>query len=100
MEKKKKKREREREKAKQSKEISQDIIYLRNLKCGANEPICRTETLTDLEKSLVVAKGEEGSGMDEECGVSRCKRFHLEWISNEVLLYSIGTIYPISWDRT
>ena len=31
-----------------------------------------------------------GSGMDWEFGVSRCKRLHLEWISNEVLLYSIG----------
>ena len=28
--------------------------------------------------------------MDGEFGVSRCKLFHLEWISNEVLLYSTG----------
>ena len=26
--------------------------------------------------------------MDGEFGVSRCKQLHLEWISNEVLLYS------------
>ena len=40
---------------------------------------------------LVAAKGEErGSGMDGEFGVRRCKLFHLEWISNEVLLYSTG----------
>ena len=32
----------------------------------------------------------EGSGMDWEFGVSRCKLFHLEWISNEVLLHSTG----------
>jgi len=39
----------------------------------------------------VVAKGEGGgSGMDGEFGVSRCKLFHLECISNEVLLYSPG----------
>ena len=34
--------------------------------------------------------GGDGSGMDRELGVSRCKLFHLEWISNEVLLYSTG----------
>ena len=31
-----------------------------------------------------------GSGMDWEFGVSRCKLLFLEWISNEVLLYSTG----------
>ena len=37
---------------------------------------------------LMVAKGEgRGSRMDWEFGVSRCKQLHLEWISNEVLLY-------------
>ena len=47
--------------------------------------------LTDIENRLVVAKGNrEGSGMDWEFGVSRCKLFHLEWISNEVLLHSTG----------
>ena len=34
--------------------------------------------------------GRGGSGMDWEVGVSRCKLLHLEWISNEVLLYSTG----------
>ena len=29
-----------------------------------------------------------GGGRDWEVGVSRCKLLHLEWISNEVLLYS------------
>ena len=28
--------------------------------------------------------------MDWEPGVDRCKLLHLEWISNEVLLYSTG----------
>ena len=37
----------------------------------------------------MVPKGEgEGSGMDWGFGVSRCKLLHLEWISNDVLLYS------------
>ena len=31
--------------------------------------------------------GEE----DREFGVSRCKLFHLEWLSNEVLRHSTGT---------
>ena len=29
-----------------------------------------------------------GSEMDWESEVGRCKLFHLEWINNEVLLYS------------
>ena len=39
----------------------------------------------------MVAKGEgEGRGVDWEFGVGRCKRSHLEWINNKVLLYSTG----------
>ena len=39
----------------------------------------------------MVAKGEErGSGIDREFGAERCKLLHLEWISNEVLLYNKG----------
>ena len=30
--------------------------------------------------------------MDWESGVNRCKLLHLEWVSNEILLYSTGTI--------
>ena len=38
---------------------------------------------------IVFAKGEgEGSGMDWEFGVGKCKLLHLEWIANKVLLYS------------
>ena len=41
------------------------------------------------ESRLVVAKGGGGgSGIDWEFGVSRCNLLHLEWISNEILLYS------------
>ena len=47
--------------------------------------------LTDIENRLVAAKGKGGgSAMDKEFGVSRCKLWHLEWVSNEVLLYSTG----------
>ena len=31
-----------------------------------------------------------GSGRDGEFGVGRCKLLHLEWISNEVQLFSTG----------
>ena len=34
--------------------------------------------------------GGGGSGMDWEFEVRRCKLLYLEWISNEVLLYSTG----------
>ena len=34
--------------------------------------------------------GWGGSGMDGEFEVGRCKLLNLEWISNEVPLYSIG----------
>ena len=47
-----------------------------------------------MENRLVVAKGEGegegGNGMDRESGVNRCKLLHLEWISNEILLYNTG----------
>ena len=33
--------------------------------------------------------------MDCEFGVNRCKLLHLEWISNDVLLYSTGNYIPI-----
>ena len=62
-----------------------------NLKYGTNQPSYQTEALTDMENRLVVAKGVGGrSGMDREFGVSRCKLLHLEWISNEVVLYNTG----------
>ena len=49
--------------------------------------------LMDIENRLVVGcqGGEGGSGMDREFGVGRGKLLHLEWISNEVLLYSTGS---------
>ena len=45
--------------------------------------------LMNMEYRLEVAKEYAGrSGMDWEFGVSRCKLLHLDWISNEILLYS------------
>ena len=40
---------------------------------------------------------QRGVGGTEEFGVSRCKLLHLEWISNEVLLYSIGNYIHSPW---
>ena len=45
---------------------------------------------------MVAKGGGRGSEIDWEFGVSRCKLLHLEWISNEVLLYSTGNhIQPL-----
>ena len=61
----------------------------------ANELICKTETDSQTQRTdywLPRGSGEGGgSGMDGEFGGSRCKLIHLEWISNEVLLYSTGS---------
>ena len=56
------------------------------------QPIYKTETFSHRHREqAVVAKGEgSGGGMDGEFGVIRYKPLHLEWISNEVLLYSTG----------
>ena len=44
-----------------------------------------------MKKRLMVAKWEGGgSGKDWKFGVRRCQLLHLDWISNEVLLYSTG----------
>ena len=69
-----------------------------NLKYGTNEPIYRTETDSQTENRLVVAKGEGGGGgMDWEFGISRCKLVYIGWINNQVLLYSTGNYiqYPV-----
>ena len=51
----------------------------------------KQKQIMDMESRLVVAKREQGEGgMDGEFGVSRCKLLPLEWISNEILLYSTG----------
>ena len=42
------------------------------------------------EETCLCQGGGGGIGMDEEFGVIRYKPLHLEWIHNEVLLYSTG----------
>ena len=47
-------------------------------KCGHGEQTCGGQG------------GGGGSGIDRELGVNRCKLLPLEWISDEILLYSAG----------
>ena len=67
---------------------------------GTNEPVYKTNRLTDMEKRLMVAKGEGGgNGMDCECWVNRCKLLHLEWVNNKSPIAQHRELYPVSWDR-
>uniref|UniRef100_A0A8D0K6M8 DUF1725 domain-containing protein n=1 Tax=Sus scrofa TaxID=9823 RepID=A0A8D0K6M8_PIG len=69
-------------------QIPYDITYIWNLIYGTNEPFHRKETHALGEQTCGCQVG--GSGMDWESGVNRCKLLHLEWMSNEILLYSTG----------
>ena len=68
------------------------ISHIWNVKYGTNEPIYKTETDSQtLRADLWLPRGRvERSGMEWKFGASRCKLLHLEWINNEVLLYSTG----------
>ena len=72
--------------------ILYDITSMWNLTCGTHELIYRTEidSRTWRTDSWLLREKGEGVGWTGSLGVSRCKRLHLEWISNEVLLYSTG----------
>ena len=60
-----------------------------------------SHTGRDLENRLVIAKGEgEGVGWTGNLGVNRCKLLHLEWISNEILLYNTGKLYLVTYNGT
>ena len=62
-----------------------------NLKYDTNELINKTETDSDMENRLGVAKGERSEGrMEWEFGISKCKLLYIGWINNKVLLYSTG----------
>ena len=74
-------------------QLPYNITYIQNLIYGTNEPTYRKETNSQTQRTDLWLPRR--SGMDGEFGVSRCKLLHLEWISNEVLLYSTGN-YPAS----
>ena len=62
-----------------------------NLKYGTNDPTYKRETDHRHGEQTCGCQGEAGkSVMDWEFGVVRCKLLPVEWINNEVLLYSTG----------
>ena len=63
--------------------LSWNLIY------STNEPFHRKET-HGLGEQTGGCQVRWGSGMDWESGVNRYKLLPLEWISNEILLYSTG----------
>ena len=69
-----------------------DITYMWDLNYGTNESYLQHRNrLTDTEKRWVVAKGGgEEVGWTGSLGLVDTKLVHLEWIRNEVLLYSTG----------
>ena len=75
-------------KSERERQIPYDITYIWNLIYGTNEPFYRKETHGLGEQTCGCQGG--GSGMDWEFGVNRCKLLPLEWISNEIPLYSTG----------
>ena len=66
------------------------ITYIWSLMYSTNEPFHRIETHGPGELTCGCQAGGAGSGMDWESGVNRCKLLPLEWISNEILLFSTG----------
>ena len=64
-----------------------DITYVWNLKYDTNESIYETETESQTQNRLVVAKRVGGGGrMEWEVEVSRYKLLYIQWIKNKALL--------------
>ena len=76
-------------KSEKERQILYDIIYMQNLKYGTNEPVNKQKQTHRHGEQTCSCQGGR-SGMDWEFGASRCKLLHLEWISDEVLLYRTG----------
>ena len=76
-------------------QIPYDFTYMQNLKFDITEPTYETET--DLEQTCACQGEVVGRGMGWEFGISRCKLIYIEWINNEVLLYSTRNYvqYPV-----
>ena len=75
------------------------ITHMSNLKYGQMN-LSTKQTHRQGEQTCGCQGGGEGSGMDGEFGVCRCKLFHLEWISNEVgPAGQPRELCPVSWDR-
>ena len=59
------------------------------MKYGLKEPNYKTDSQTE-RTDMWLARGLGESRMEWEFEISRCKLLHLEWVRNEVLLYSPG----------
>ena len=77
-------------KSERERKIPYDITYIWNLIYGTNKTFHKKETHGPREQTCSFQGEEGGSGMGWESGVNRCKLLHLEWASNEILLYSTG----------
>ena len=62
------------------------ISHIWNLTYGTNEPFHRQENHGHGEQTCGCQGGE--NGMDWEFEVNRCKLLPVEWVSNDILLYS------------
>ena len=65
------------------------VSHIWNLRYGTNESFRRKENHGYGEQTCS-CQGGGGGGMEWELGVNRCKLLPVEWINNEILLYSIG----------
>ena len=73
----------------EGRQIPYDTPHTWNLTYGTKEPVYRKETSAwRTDAWLPRRRGRERDGW--ESGVGRCKRLHLEWISNGILLDSTG----------
>ena len=88
------------EMSERERQISYDITNIWNLIYNTNKPFHRKETHGLGEQTCSCQGGRGGSRMDWESGVNRCKLLHLEWISNEILLYStMNYIYSLMMEQ-
>ena len=81
-----------------------DITYMCNQKHDTDEPIPTRETDSWTQNRLVFAEGEGVKGGHErEAAVSICKRLHIKWINNKILLYVYSTgnyiQYPVIMEK-
>ena len=79
-------------------QIPYNITYMWNLKYDTNEPIYKTETDSQTQRTdWWLPRGRSGGGMEWEFGISRCKLLYIGWINNKILLYSTGNYiqYPV-----
>ena len=73
-------------KSERERQIPYDFSYIWNLIYSSNEPFHRKENQGFGEETCGCQRGSGGSGMDWEFA----KPLPLEWINNEILLYSTG----------